>query len=186
MTADRETFERTALQVRSKIGLTLRGCFQQRPSVRSLLKVSETTQIRELVLTCRMNRLELAGYRLPDLTPGTTGDEPGKGMDGLTENGEKPTKRAAISAVGMVSKELHLPIKEQHQKLKQKLRGHYGYYGIIGNYASLQEFREAARGIWRRRLSRRRRDGDVTWSDFAWSSDTVFPALEWSTACAAA
>ena len=61
---------------------------------------------------------------------------------------------------------LHLPIKEQHQKLTQKLRGHYGYYGVIGNFASLQKDREVVRGIWRRRLSRRRRDGDVTWSEF--------------------
>jgi RNA-directed DNA polymerase len=34
---------------------------------------------------------------------------------------------------------LHTPIKEQHQKLTEKLRGHYGYYGIIGNYFSLLE-----------------------------------------------
>ena len=34
------------------------------------------------------------------------------------------------------------PIREQHQKLTQKLRGHYGYYGITGNYSSLQDFRE--------------------------------------------
>ncbi len=75
-------------------------------------------------------------------------------------------KRALSALSEWCRKNLHLPIKEQHQKLKQKLRGHYGYYGIIGNYSSLQEFREAARGIWRRRLSRRRRDGDVTWSEF--------------------
>ena len=60
----------------------------------------------------------------------------------------------------------HLPIAEQHQKLTEKLRGHYGYYGIIGNYFSLQQFREGARGIWRRRLSRRRRDGTMTWAEF--------------------
>ncbi len=64
-------------------------------------------------------------------------------------------------------KYMHLPIKDQHHKLKQKLRGHYGYYGIIGNFSSLQSFREGARGIWRHALSRRRRDGDVTWDQFA-------------------
>ena len=48
----------------------------------------------------------------------------------------------------------------------QKLRGHFGYYGIIGNYFSLLEYRERARGIWRRWLSRRRRDGEVTWKEF--------------------
>jgi RNA-directed DNA polymerase len=61
---------------------------------------------------------------------------------------------------------LHLPIKEQHQKLTEKLRGHYGYYGIIGNYFSLLSFREEVRRIWRRRLSRRSRDRHTTWAEF--------------------
>jgi RNA-directed DNA polymerase len=61
---------------------------------------------------------------------------------------------------------LHLPIKEQHHKLTQKLRGHFGYYGIIGNFASLQRFREGTRRIWRHRLSRRRRGRPLTWLQF--------------------
>ena len=64
-------------------------------------------------------------------------------------------------------KNMHLSIKEQHQKLTQKLQGHYGYYGIIGNFYSLLEFREQARGIWRRQLSRRRRSQPMAWSRFA-------------------
>ena len=75
-------------------------------------------------------------------------------------------KRASAALSEWCRQNLHLPIREQHQKLTQKLRGHYGYYGIIGNYSSLQEFREGARRIWRQRLSRRRRDGNVTWSEF--------------------
>ena len=97
-------------------------------------------------------------------------------------------KRALAALSEWCRKHLHLPIKEQHQKLTQKLRGHYGYYGITGNFSSLQDFREAVRRIWRRWLSRRRRDGrrDVGQSSFAWRSDTVFPEPEWSTACGAA
>ena len=75
-------------------------------------------------------------------------------------------KRALSALSEWCRANLHLPIKEQHQKLVQKLRGHFGYYGIIGNYFSLLEFREGARRIWRGKLSRRRRDGDVTWSEF--------------------
>jgi RNA-directed DNA polymerase len=78
----------------------------------------------------------------------------------------KSRLKRALAALSEWCRNLHRPIREQHQKLMQKLRGHYGYYGIIGNYSSLQDFREAVRGIWRRRLSRRRRDGDVTWSEF--------------------
>jgi hypothetical protein len=75
-------------------------------------------------------------------------------------------KRALAALSEWCRVNLHLSIREQYHKLTQKLRGHYGYYGIIGNFPSLQEYREGAREIWRRRLSRRRRDGDVTWAEF--------------------
>ena len=73
-------------------------------------------------------------------------------------------KRALSALSEWCRKNLHAPIKEQHQKLTEKLRGHYGYYGIIGNFASLQKFREAVRRIWRRKLSRRRRGSPMTWA----------------------
>ena len=76
-------------------------------------------------------------------------------------------KRALSSLSEWCRKNLHVPIREQHQKLTQKLRGHYGYYGIIGNYSSLQDFRGAAQGIWRRWLSRRRRGQSMPWSKFS-------------------
>jgi RNA-directed DNA polymerase len=60
----------------------------------------------------------------------------------------------------------HLPIATQHQTLTRKLRGHYGYYGITGNYFGLHAFREGVRRAWRRWLSRRRRDGTMWWSQF--------------------
>ena len=60
----------------------------------------------------------------------------------------------------------HQPIEDQHQTLKQKLQGHYGYYGITGNFYSLQEFLEGTRKIWKRWLSRCRRAGTMTWNEF--------------------
>ena len=60
----------------------------------------------------------------------------------------------------------HEPIAIQHQTLKQKLQGHYGYYGITGNLPSLQAFLEGAKEIWKRWLSRRRRAGAMTWPEF--------------------
>ena len=75
-------------------------------------------------------------------------------------------KRAFQSLSDWCRQNLHQPIADQHQKLKQKLQGHYAYYGITGNFPSLQEFLEGARKIWRKRLSRRHRDGEIPWSDF--------------------
>ena len=34
----------------------------------------------------------------------------------------------------------HLRVREQFQRLNAKLRGYYNYYGVNGNYASLNEF----------------------------------------------
>jgi RNA-directed DNA polymerase len=62
---------------------------------------------------------------------------------------------------------LHEPVAFQHQKLSEKLRGHYAYYGIIGNFASLRSFLHGARRTWRRWLCRRGQAGPVTWEEFA-------------------
>jgi hypothetical protein len=71
-------------------------------------------------------------------------------------------RRALAALSEWCRKNLHLPIRVQHQKLKQKLQGHYGYYGIIGNYFSLEQFHEGVRWICRRRLSRRHRAKPMT------------------------
>jgi group II intron reverse transcriptase/maturase len=60
----------------------------------------------------------------------------------------------------------HLPVATQHQTLCQKLMGHFAYYGITGNSVALGLFRRAAIHIWRRWLSRQRRDGTIPWSEF--------------------
>ena len=51
----------------------------------------------------------------------------------------------------------HEPIEEQHRGLVLKLRGHYSYYGIIGNFAALDSFRSFARELWCKWVSRRSR-----------------------------
>ena len=75
-------------------------------------------------------------------------------------------KRAFAALADWCRANLHSPLREQHQKLTQKLWGHYGYYGIIGNAKRLLEFREGARRIWRLALSRRRRGRSIPWPEF--------------------
>jgi group II intron reverse transcriptase/maturase len=58
----------------------------------------------------------------------------------------------------------HLPIKEQHAKLGQKLRGHDAYYGITGNARTLALLRHEVRRIWRKWLDRRSWKTGMTWS----------------------
>ena len=59
----------------------------------------------------------------------------------------------------------HRPIKEQHQKLCQKLQGHYGYYGITGNITLLGRASRVVVGIWRKWLSRRSWGSYFGWAD---------------------
>jgi RNA-directed DNA polymerase len=61
----------------------------------------------------------------------------------------------------------HLPINEQHEKLSQKLRGHYAYYGITCNMRMLEEFRRAVQRVWRTWLNRRNSRREMIWDRFA-------------------
>lgn len=60
----------------------------------------------------------------------------------------------------------HLSLLQQHGYLCRLLRGHYAYYGIVGNFRSIGNFAYQVRRIWRKWL--RRRDGlrRLTWEKF--------------------
>jgi len=60
----------------------------------------------------------------------------------------------------------HRPIGEQQQALAQKLRGHYGYYGITGNSAGIVKFAHEVGRIWRKWLSRRSQKSRLSWETF--------------------
>ena len=59
----------------------------------------------------------------------------------------------------------HVPLADQHRSLCQKLRGHFSYYGITGNSASLQAFRREATRSWYKWL-RRRNNRRLSWAWF--------------------
>jgi RNA-directed DNA polymerase len=61
---------------------------------------------------------------------------------------------------------MHEKFAMQHYWLVQKLRGHYGYYGITGNSQSLKDFAHQARRLWFKRLSHRSQRS-LTWERFA-------------------
>jgi RNA-directed DNA polymerase len=60
----------------------------------------------------------------------------------------------------------HWPLREQQQKLNEKLRGHYAYYGVTGNSEALSRFRWEVDRRWRRWLTRRNRNRSMTWQLF--------------------
>jgi group II intron reverse transcriptase/maturase len=57
----------------------------------------------------------------------------------------------------------HLPVKQQWVIIKAKLRGHFEYFGVIGNSGSLDRFRFAVTHVWRKWLSRRSQKAYVSW-----------------------
>ena len=58
---------------------------------------------------------------------------------------------------------LHEPLRVQVEALGRKLKGHFGYYGITGNYEALSRYRKAVIGIWRHWLGRRGDPQGMSW-----------------------
>jgi len=60
----------------------------------------------------------------------------------------------------------HQPIAWQHRSLVAKLRGHFNYYGVTGNYRSLATYWHQVRRIWRYWLARRSERRQMSWEKF--------------------
>ena len=60
----------------------------------------------------------------------------------------------------------HWPIREQHQRLCRVLNGHYGYFGITGNFKRLGLLHRQVCRLWQKWLSRRSSKSYVPWGRF--------------------
>ena len=60
----------------------------------------------------------------------------------------------------------HISLSQQQQKLNEKLRGHYAYYGVTGNSGALSRFLWEVQRRWRKWLYRRSRTRSMTWARF--------------------
>ena len=57
----------------------------------------------------------------------------------------------------------HDPLQVQQQGLASRLRGHYAYFGLTGNYLALQRLHHEVRWLWRKWLSSRSHHGRYSW-----------------------
>lgn len=84
--------------------------------------------------------------------------------------GMKTEKKRLSKKLGEIKewcrKNRHLKLKEQHEKLTAKLKGHYGYYGITGNWRSVNAFYRGVLWHWFYWLRRRSQRRHLTWSKF--------------------
>ncbi len=125
-------------------------------------------------LTVHPTKTKLVPFRPPSLrTTGTHGsqdDQPGIRPVGIhpllgsistrllgceTEDCDGPFQRAVRNIDSWCQANRHLSIPEQQQKLNQKLRGHYAYYGVTGNSAALSRFLFEVKTRWQKWLLRR-------------------------------
>jgi RNA-directed DNA polymerase len=60
----------------------------------------------------------------------------------------------------------HLPARQLAEALNARLRGHYTYYGVIGNYRSLLSYFEQVTRHLRKWLGRRGQKRPMTWEKF--------------------
>ena len=132
-------------------------------------------------LTLHPEKTRLIEFQRPDRRPprGGSSDRPGTfdllGFThywGLSRKGKWVVKRkTARDRLSRALKRVaqwcrlhrHHPIEEQQQTLAQKLRGHFGYYGITGNFEALKHFREQVVRVWRKWLGRRSQRACMTW-----------------------
>lgn len=61
----------------------------------------------------------------------------------------------------------HRPVLEQQAALARKLRGHYSYYGITGNYGALARFYREVCRAWQKWLGRRSYRAHRAWKWFS-------------------
>jgi len=74
--------------------------------------------------------------------------------------------RSMKRATEWCRKHRHLPMPDQHRQLCAKLRGHYNYYGLIGNMRSLRKLEWHVIRTWRKWLNRRSQRGRMPWARF--------------------
>jgi RNA-directed DNA polymerase len=74
--------------------------------------------------------------------------------------------RAIDRVYSFCKKSRHRPVKEQHARLSSRLRGHYNYFGVNGNYSSLWQLYHRAKKSWFKWLRRRSQRTRMTWERF--------------------
>ena len=89
------------------------------------------------------------------------------GRWGVKRKTAKDRFSRALKAIGQWCRNhRHWKLRDQQAALSRKLRGHYAYYGITGNFQALNRFRFEVERLWRKWLGRRSWRGRMTWVRF--------------------
>jgi group II intron reverse transcriptase/maturase len=83
-----------------------------------------------------------------------------------TKTASNRLSRAVTTIAAWCRQHRHDPVPDQAVILRQKMQGHYAYYGRPGNYDSLSQFYRSVRRTSQRWLSRRSWTAYLTWPAF--------------------
>jgi group II intron reverse transcriptase/maturase len=78
----------------------------------------------------------------------------------------KRLSRAVKNVTDWIKRNRHESVGTQQEALSLKMKGHYGYYGVTGNYASLESYYHAIVRNWFKWLNRRSRERALNWTKF--------------------
>jgi group II intron reverse transcriptase/maturase len=136
----------------------------------------------EYGLTLHPTKTRLVEFRRPKLPPSNHDDGGARPETfdllgfthywGLSRNGKWVVKRrtardrfrrALKRIADWCRQHRHDKVRQQWAMLKQKLRGHFGYFGIRHNFRALHRFRESVKHVWRKWLDRRSRRARMSW-----------------------
>jgi RNA-directed DNA polymerase len=76
-------------------------------------------------------------------------------------------QRAINVAADWCRRHRHDPVAVQHAALSRRMRGHFNYFGVSGNYRSMRPLVEATERNWIKWLRRRSNRSRLTWQRFA-------------------
>jgi group II intron reverse transcriptase/maturase len=128
-------------------------------------------------------KTQLVQFKRPQRDPNDNGPKPGtfdflgfthywgKSQQGnqvfKSKTSRKRVRRTLKNIKEWGWKNRHLALKEQQEQINRKLQGHYSYYGIPNNSASLGQVFYVVKHLWRKWLGRRNRDGPMNWQKFS-------------------
>jgi RNA-directed DNA polymerase len=75
-------------------------------------------------------------------------------------------RRAKTSIYNWCRRHRHWSIKDQHAALHRRLRGHFNYFGVSGNYDSMMRLAEDTKRSWYTWLRRRSQRTRLNWERF--------------------
>lgn len=98
-----------------------------------------------------------------------------KGVARVRRRTSRKRLRASLARVTeWIKAQRSMPVGQLIEALNSRLRGHYNFYGVIGNYGSLCSFFKQTKRLLRKWLGRRSQKGRLGWERFT-ALEKLFP-----------